>query len=74
MTPDQKLALVTNVGGHTVSIIDAAAKKVIATIPAGKKTHDVSISPDGKLAMTCNVGDSSITLIDIGKLSIRRCG
>ena len=47
-----------------VSVIDTTSLEVIATIPADKGPHNVTISPDGKLALVANVGANNVTFID----------
>src|SRR6478752_366220 len=39
---------VSNERGGDVSIIDAASRKVIATIPVGKRPRGIHASPDGR--------------------------
>jgi YVTN family beta-propeller protein len=41
--------LVTNERGGTLSVIDGASRKVIATLPLGKRPRGLKTSPDGKL-------------------------
>jgi YVTN family beta-propeller protein len=41
--------LVTNERGGTLSVIDGASRKVIATVPLGKRPRGLKTSPDGKL-------------------------
>lgn len=68
--------LVLNKSDNTVSLIDLASKKVMATIPTGIGPHEAAVSPDGKLAVIANYGaqtpGNSLTVIDIpGKKTIR---
>lgn len=62
--------LVLNKSDNTVSLIDLASKKVVATIPTGVGPHEVDVSPSGKLAVIANYGTqsepgSSLTVVDI---------
>jgi YVTN family beta-propeller protein len=41
--------LVTNERSGTLSVIDGASRKVIATVPLGKRPRGMKTSPDGKL-------------------------
>ncbi|HMA11145.1 MAG TPA: beta-propeller fold lactonase family protein [Steroidobacteraceae bacterium] len=41
--------LVTNERGGTLSVIDGATRKVIATVPLGKRPRGLKPSPDGRL-------------------------
>lgn len=61
--------LVLNKSDNTVSLVDLASKKSIATIPTGNGPHEVAVSPDGRLAVVCNYGSQSsgntLTVIDV---------
>jgi YVTN family beta-propeller protein len=67
---DSGTLLVLNKSDNTVSLIDLASKKAVATIPTGVGPHEVAVSPDGKLAVIANYGTgqqpgSTLTLIDV---------
>jgi YVTN family beta-propeller protein len=69
--------LVLNKADNTVSLLDLATKKSVATIPTGNGPHEVAVSPDGKIAVVCNYGSqdapgSTLTVIDSPRAS--RCG
>ncbi len=62
---------VANSGDGTVSVIDTATRKVVATIPVGKGgggavTPDdgVAVTPDGKRAYVANSGSNTVSVID----------
>ena len=62
--------IVANKAEATVSLIDLASGKIVATLPVGTGPHEVAVSPDGRLALIANYGTgaqpgSSLTLIDI---------
>jgi YVTN family beta-propeller protein len=62
--------LVLNKADNTVSLLDLATRKSVATIPTGTGPHEVAVSPDGKIAVVCNYGSqaapgSTLTVIDI---------
>jgi YVTN family beta-propeller protein len=48
VTPAGRL-YVTNENSGTLSVIDTAARQVIATIPLGKRPRGIKVSPDGAL-------------------------
>jgi YVTN family beta-propeller protein len=50
---------------NRVSVIDAAARKVIDTLIVGSQPSGISISPDGKTAMVCNRADGTVTNLRI---------
>jgi YVTN family beta-propeller protein len=43
-------AYVTNGGSNTVSVIDTAANKVVATVPVGFEPAGVAVAPDGDVS------------------------
>jgi YVTN family beta-propeller protein len=61
---------VLNKSDDTVSLVDLASKKSVATIPTGSGPHEVAVSADGRTAVVCNYGSqlspgSTLTVIDI---------
>ena len=40
---------VANEGADTVSVLDAASFKTLASVRVGKAPHNVQVSPDGKV-------------------------
>jgi YVTN family beta-propeller protein len=69
--------LVLNKSDHTVSLIDLATRKTVATVPTGNAPHEAAVSPNGKIAVVANYGGqgqpgNTLTIIDIpGKRSLR---
>jgi YVTN family beta-propeller protein len=61
--------LVLNKSDNTVSLVDLASKKSVATIPTGNGPHEVAVSPDGRTAVVCNYGaqtpGNTLTVIDV---------
>jgi YVTN family beta-propeller protein len=63
ITPDSRLALVTNMKDNTVTVIDIAARKAASqTIPVGQNPIGIAISPDGKMALVANLHGSMTVL------------
>src|SRR5215831_7923273 len=55
------LLLVANKGDRSLTIIDPAAGRALATVPIGGNTgHEVAASPDGKRAFVPIYGDSGV--------------
>ncbi len=66
---DDKIALVANQGtkqqpSNTISKIDLASKKVVATIEAGKGAHGIVTSTDNKLVYVTNMYENTVSVID----------
>lgn len=45
LTPDGRLAYVTNGGESTVSVVDTEARKTLANIPVGRGPNGISLTP-----------------------------
>lgn len=60
----------SNMDAHTVSLVDVASGRTLATTPVGEGPHEVAISPDGSRAVVAiygnrtNVG-SSLAVFDL---------
>lgn len=53
--------LVVNQGDHSVSVVDPAVGKVMATVPVGGVTgHEVAVTPDGRTAFVPVYGNSGV--------------
>jgi YVTN family beta-propeller protein len=57
-------AYVGNFADDTVSVIDTAAAKVIATIPVAHGPHGMALSLDGRTVYVTGDGSSSLSVID----------
>jgi YVTN family beta-propeller protein len=54
------LLVVANQEGASVTVLDAATLKTVATLPVGVGPHEVAMSPDGRWAVVTNYGDRSV--------------
>jgi YVTN family beta-propeller protein len=57
-------AYVGNFKDNTVSVIDTAAGKVVATVPVAAGPHGMVVSPDGKMVYVSGDGGSTVNVID----------
>ena len=58
------MVFISNGKDGTVSAIDTATNKVVATIPVGKRPWNMAITPDGKKLYVANGRSNSVTVID----------
>jgi YVTN family beta-propeller protein len=66
---DNKYAIVANQGteetpSHSISKIDLATKKVVATVETGKGSHGVVTSKDNKKIYVTNMFEDTVSVID----------
>ncbi|HKV75365.1 MAG TPA: hypothetical protein VJN95_12670 [Gemmatimonadales bacterium] len=68
--------VVVNQSASTVSVIDLAEGKTLATLPTGHFPHEAAASADGRWAVVTDYGDrtagSTITVLDLQSLTIVR--
>jgi YVTN family beta-propeller protein len=57
-------AYVGNFADNTVSVIDTADGKVVATIPVAQGPHGMAITPDGRTVYVTDDGSSALSVID----------
>ena len=65
VSPDGRLAYVTNGGDNTVSVVDTSTKQVVASIPTGTFPHGIRFRPDGKEAYVANLKGGTVSVIDV---------
>lgn len=70
VSPDGKQLIVANQGseqapGHSLSILDTATGRLIASPEVGKGAHGVSIADDGARAYISNAFDDSVSVVDL---------
>ncbi len=70
VTPNGKQLVVANQGseqapGHSLSILDTATGRLIASPEVGKGAHGVSIAGDGARAYVSNAFDDSMSVVDL---------
>lgn len=50
---------------NTVSVIDTATNRVVATITTGRGAHGVVVSDDGAHVFITNIEDGTVSVIDV---------
>ncbi|MEP6620732.1 MAG: hypothetical protein ABJE47_15515 [bacterium] len=69
--------VVSNMNDNTVTVLDVASGRVLATLPTGEGPHEVAASHDGRWAVVSNYGvrgkpGHTLTVVDIMHLSVAR--
>src|SRR2546427_3701742 len=61
---------VTNEKSDDVTVIDATTRKVVTTIPVGKRPRGVAVSPDGRRVYVTNSNSDSLSVIGTKSLAV----
>ena len=69
MTKDGRRLFVSNWGDKSVSVVDAAALKVIKTIPVGFNPNDMVLAADGRLFVACS-NENTVYVIDSRSMEV----
>jgi YVTN family beta-propeller protein len=65
VSPDGKELWTAHMGDGRISVIDVAAKKVVATIDAGARAPNrLKFTTDGKLALLSEIGGGGLVVVD----------
>lgn len=64
LSPDETRLYVATGRGNGVTVIDTAAMKVIARVPAGERVWGIAISKDGHTVFAANSLSNTISVID----------
>src|SRR4029450_73312 len=61
------IAYTSNEGSGTVSVIDTATDKVVATLKLGEKPRGIALSPDGGRLYLSDQTANALVIVDTGK-------
>jgi predicted alpha-1,2-mannosidase len=61
---------VTNRGSGSVTVIDTATQRVLATIKTGNGPNGIALGPDGNTAWIADADDNTIQAIDLHRFSV----
>lgn len=64
ISPDGRLAYITNSGDNTISVIDTSTHSQVAMITVGKFPHGLRFSPDGKEVYVADLKGGTVSVID----------
>ena len=64
-TPDGSEVWVSNVRNNTLTVFDAKARKLVATLPVGKAPAGIVFSPDGRRGYFALSGANQVAVIDV---------
>lgn len=58
-----------NLGGSSLSVLDARTGAYITDVPTGSKPFNMSVSCDGRLVMSSNAGSNDVSFVDAANLT-----
>ncbi|MFQ5956009.1 MAG: YncE family protein, partial [Kiloniellales bacterium] len=67
-----KLAVASNVGGDTITLIDVAKMQPIATLRTADGAMMSVFAPDGKRLYVANARDASVSVVDVKAREVKR--
>ena len=70
VTPNDKYVVATNWCSWTVSIVNEATHRLVATIPVGAYPRGIAISPDSHLAYVAIMGSTVIDVINLSTFKV----
>lgn len=70
ISPDGREIYVTGEASHTVMIVDARTRKLVAEIPAGHHPTGVTFHPSGAMAYVSNRLDDTVSVIDTAQREV----
>jgi YVTN family beta-propeller protein len=73
LSPDGRTLYVSNGRGKSVSVIDAAARRVLRTIPdVGVRPWGIAVSADGTKVYTANGPAGDVSVVDVATGAVDR--
>ncbi len=70
LTLDGKYALVSDLAGGELVIVDAKARSIVKRLPLGKMPEGILMEPGGARAYIAVAGDNHVAILDLKTLSI----
>jgi YVTN family beta-propeller protein len=70
LTLDGKLALISDLAGNELVVLDTATRKVTKRIAIGKSPEGILMDPNGTRAFVAIAGDNHIAVLDLKTLSV----
>jgi YVTN family beta-propeller protein len=64
LSPDERRAYTTNLGGPTLSVIDVASGGTLATVPVGVEPSGLAVSPDGARVYVASQRQQTLVIVD----------
>ena len=68
LSKDGTRAFVANIGSGSVTLVDLAGRKVVATAPTGAGAEGIAVSPDGKEVWVTNRAADTVSVLDTAAL------
>ena len=72
LTEDGKLALISDLSGNELVIVDVASRKVLKRVAIGKSPEGILIEPGGERAYIAVTGQNEIAVFDMKTLAVIR--
>ena len=70
LTLDGKLALISDLAGNELVVLDTATRKVTKRLAIGKTPEGILMDPGGRRAFVALAGDNAIAILDLKTLTV----
>jgi DNA-binding beta-propeller fold protein YncE len=67
-TPDGRRALVSEIGGGDLIVLDVAGRSIIKRIALGRGASGILVTPDGSRAFVAMTGENAVAVVDLKTL------
>jgi YVTN family beta-propeller protein len=71
-TPDGRLAVIPHDQSNTLTLVDVATRKPVASIPLPAEPKVLALSPDGRLAAVTHPEGKAVSIVDLGRRAVVR--
>lgn len=62
--PDEETAYIANIGGDTVTVVDADERRVVADPPVSEGPEGIAVDPDTGDVLVANQDDGRLSVLD----------
>jgi DNA-binding beta-propeller fold protein YncE len=71
-TPDGRLAVIPHDRSNTLTLVDVATRKPVASVPLPAEPKVLALSPDGRFAAITHPEANSVSIVDLGRRVVVR--
>jgi YVTN family beta-propeller protein len=69
-TPDGRLAVIPHDQSNTLTLVDVASRKPVASVPLPAEPKVLALSPDGRFAAVTHPEAKAVSIVDLGRRAV----